>query len=222
MRGQLIHAVKYAFGDALKAGFGSSWVSGEGVKYRFGTWGIDMRSGSSNLCELKNLVDTLTKMAKANELEGSEIFIFTDNSTAEAAFFKGSSKSRALFELVLELRELEMNNKTKIHVIHVAGTRMIAQGSDGLSRGNVSEGVMRGTPMADIIPLNETALDRSSALKDCLQTWVTDELEYLEPRDWFIRGHDIVEGELEANVDGFFWPTYRKGTFVWALPPAAV
>ena len=221
VRGQLIHAVKYAFGDASKAGFGSSWISGDGVKYRFGTWGRGMSEGSSNLRELKNLVDTLKKMACANELEGSEIFIFTDNSTAEAAFFKGSSKSRALFELILELRELEMNHKTKIHFIHVAGTRMIAQGSDGLSRGNVSEGVMRGTPMADFIPLNETALERSSTLKEWLQTWTTDELEFLEPRDWFIRGQDIVEGEREINTDGFSWPTYQKGTFVWTPPPAA-
>ena len=37
VRGQLIHAVKYAFGDASKAGFGSSWVGENGVKYRFGT-----------------------------------------------------------------------------------------------------------------------------------------------------------------------------------------
>ena len=47
-----------------------------------------MNSGSSNLRKLKNLVDTLKKMAETNKLEGSEIFIFTDNSTAEAAFFK--------------------------------------------------------------------------------------------------------------------------------------
>ena len=33
VRGQLIHAVKYAFGDASKAGFGLSWVSGNSVKY---------------------------------------------------------------------------------------------------------------------------------------------------------------------------------------------
>ena len=108
VRGQLIHAVKYAFGDASKAGFGSSWISGNGVKYHFGTWGRDMDSGSSNLHKLKNLVDTLKKMAEANKLEGSEILIFTDNSTAEAAFFKGSSKSRALFELILELHKLKM------------------------------------------------------------------------------------------------------------------
>ena len=49
VRGQLIHVVKYAFGDASKAGFGSSWVSGDGVKYRFGTWGRDIDNGSSNL-----------------------------------------------------------------------------------------------------------------------------------------------------------------------------
>ena len=109
-------------------------------------------------------------MAEANELEGSEIFIFTDNSTAEAAFFKGSSKSRVLLELILDLCELEMKCRTKIHFVHVAGTRMIAQGSDCLSRGNVSEGVMRGTPMDSFIPLNETALDRSKTLLDWLKT----------------------------------------------------
>ena len=113
VRGQLIHAVKYAFGDASKAGFGSSWISTDGVKYCSGTWGRDMDNGSSNLRELKNLVNTLKKMAESNELEGLEIFIFTDNSTMEAAFFKGSSKSRLLFELILQLRELEMKCKTK-------------------------------------------------------------------------------------------------------------
>ena len=221
VRGQLIHAVKYAFGDASKAGFGASWISSQGVKYRFGTWGRDMDSGSSNLRELKNLVDTLKKMADGDELEGSEIFIFTDNSTAEAAFFKGSSKSKLLFELILELRELEMKCKTKIHFVHVAGTRMIAQGSDGLSRGNLSEGVMKGTPMDDFIPLNESALDRSHGLKSWLESWTGEDLEFLGPKDWFVRGHDIVEGEFEVNVDGFKWPTYRKGTFVWSPPPAA-
>ena len=63
---------------------------------------------------------------------------------------------------------------------------MIPQGSDGLSRGNVSEGVIRGTPMDSFIPLNETALDRSKTLKDWLQTWATDDLEFLKPRDWFL------------------------------------
>ena len=221
VRGQLIHAVKYAFGDASKAGFGSSWVSSSGVKYRFGTWGREMDKGSSNLRELKNLVDTLKVMAESGELEGAEVFIFTDNSTAEAAYFKGSSKSRLLFELILELRELEMKAKTKIHFIHVAGTRMIAQGSDGLSRGNVSEGVMRGTPMDSFIPLNEGAIQRSPQLLEWIKSWVSEELEVLTPKGWFLRGHDIMEGEFEVNVDGLKWPKYSKGNFVWAPPPAA-
>ena len=34
--------------------------------------------------------------------------MFTDNSTAEAAFWKGTSTSPYLFELVLELKQLEM------------------------------------------------------------------------------------------------------------------
>ena len=222
VRGQLIDAVKYAFGDALKAGFGSLWLSDSGVKYRFETWGRDMDKSSFNLRELKNLVDTLKKMADNGELEGSETFIFTDNSTAEAAFFKGSSKSRLLFELILELRELEMKHKTKIHFVHVACTRMIAQVSDGLSRGNVLEGVMHGEAMNSFIPLNEGALETSLALKEWLRSWAVGELEFLEPRDWFLREHDIVEGEYERNTDGFKWPRYRKGTFVWTPPPAAV
>ena len=106
-------------------------------------------------------------------------FIFIDNSTAEAAFFRGSSKSRLLFELILELRELKMKCKTRIHFVHVAGTQMIAQGSDGLSIGNISEGVMKGIPMDDFIPLNKSALERSISLKTWLESWADGNLEFL-------------------------------------------
>ena len=77
-----------------------------------------------------------------------------------------------------------MKHKTKIHFIRVSGTRMIAQGSNGLSRGNVSEGVMHGETMSSFIVLNESTLKRSPALKDWLRSWVTNELEFLKPRDW--------------------------------------
>ena len=49
----------------------------------------------------------------------------TDNLVAEGAFYKGTSSSRKLFELVLRLRLLEINVGFKIHIIHIAGTRMI-------------------------------------------------------------------------------------------------
>eukprot|EP00978_Attheya_sp_CCMP212_P002155 scaffold4461_cov48-Attheya_sp.AAC.1 len=59
--------------------------------------------------------------------------MFTDNSTAEAAYWKGTSKSRKLFELVLMLKKLEVKYDIILHVIHVSGKRMMAQGTDGLS-----------------------------------------------------------------------------------------
>jgi hypothetical protein len=48
--------------------------------------------------------------AKDNELTDSEIFLFTDNSTAEHIFCKGTSQSRLLFELVLRLWWLEIEH----------------------------------------------------------------------------------------------------------------
>ena len=68
-----------------------------------------MYSETSNLREFLNLVDTLEgEMCNAGELKGTDLFLFTDNSTLEAAFFIGSSKSEKLFKLVLCLRKLEM------------------------------------------------------------------------------------------------------------------
>ncbi len=59
--------------------------------------------------------------------------MFTNYSTTEAAYWKGTSKSRKLFDLVLRLKKLEVEHDIILHVIHVSGKRMIAQGTDGLS-----------------------------------------------------------------------------------------
>jgi hypothetical protein len=132
-----------------------------------------------------------------------EIFLFTDNTTAEAAYWKGTSKSEWLFLLVLRLRLLELHNNLIIHVIHVMGTRMKAQGTDGISRGNKSMGVMRGIPMEQFCPLHETALERSPLLKAWLMA--TTELlipVFLEPKYWFLQGQG-------------------SGNYVWSPAPAA-
>jgi hypothetical protein len=83
-------------------------------------------------------------MVVEHKLWGSEIFIFTDNSTAEAAFWKGTSKSEALFKLVLRLKELELDFNLHLLIFHVSGRRMIAVGVDGLSRADHGKGGMRG------------------------------------------------------------------------------
>ncbi len=46
---------------------------------------------------------------KQEDLHNSEVFIFTDNFTAESVFYKGNSSSQKLFELVLRLWLIEMN-----------------------------------------------------------------------------------------------------------------
>ena len=48
------------------------------------------------------------------------------------------------FSFVRRLRRIELTGLTKLHVVHVAGTRIIDQGTDGLSRGLLSKIVMVG------------------------------------------------------------------------------
>lgn len=91
---------------------------------------------------------------------GSEIFVFTDNQVTESAFFKGTSKSGSLFNFVLQLRHLEMDGSVFLRVVWVAGTRVIEQGTDGFSRGDLENGVASGVDMLTFVPLNETAFDR--------------------------------------------------------------
>ena len=98
------------------------------------------------------------------------------------------------------------------------------EGADGLSRGCLSEGVMRGVKMSEFIPLHLTAFERSPALEPWLRTWVeTGHVEHrfdiLKPEGWFEQGHDIVGGA--KNSDQVWMPKYRKGNYIWAPPPAA-
>jgi hypothetical protein len=51
-----------------------------------------------------------------------------------------------------------------LHVIHVLGKRMIAQGTDGCSRGVRLEGVMAGKDVLSFVDLGKSALERSPAL----------------------------------------------------------
>ena len=228
VRGNKIAVVKYGFGDASGEGFGASWMSNKaGVRFRYGVWGRDANEGkSSNYRELKNLVDSVELMEDNNELYGVELFLFTDNSVAEAAFHRGTSNSRLLFELILKLKKIEIRNKMKLHFIHVSGKRMIAQGSDGLSRGNLFEGVMAGKSMLEYIPLAQSALSSSIYLRDWIDSWLLKDQngikigtsKVLEPRDWFLRGHDIMG--FEKNADGLKVPVIKSGFYIWAPPPA--
>jgi hypothetical protein len=73
--------------------------------------------------------------------------MFTNNRTANSCFFRGGSSLKLLYNLAQCLRQAEMEFIFVLHAVHLAGTQMIAQGTDGLSRGTFLEGVLAGNNM---------------------------------------------------------------------------
>jgi hypothetical protein len=192
-----------------------------GVRFRLGLWTAEEEEESSNYKELKNLVDTVSEEARAGRLRDCEFFLFTDNSTAEGCFYRGNSKSRHLHALVLSLRTMEMTYGMTIHVIHISGKRMIAQGTDGCSRGSLMEGVMAGADMLTFVDLSRGGIERHPPLLDWVRSWSgRPKLEPLTPEGWFNEGHGISGGALDGNK---IWiPTHCKKDqmFLWAPPPS--
>lgn len=243
IRSKQVLMVIYGFGDASGSGFGSTTTTPQGVRYRYGLWGDDLAGRSSNFREMFNIADSLTAevasldfahlthMVDALEQESTkgllhhtEFFMFTDNAVAEGAFFKGTSTNKHLFELVLRLKRLEFDHSLKLNVIHVSGRRMVAQGTDGLSRGDLSDGVLQGHPFLDFVPLHESAMTRSSGIQPWCLSWLppSSSLLPLRPEDWYGKGHGILGGT--RNPDGLWVPTIanpKTHMFLWAPPPAA-
>jgi hypothetical protein len=81
-----------------------------------------------------------------------------DNSTIESALVKGNSSSEKLFELTLEVRQIELQEGARVLVSHISGERMKAQGTDGVSRGQLKEGVSTGKDMLSYIPFHLSSI----------------------------------------------------------------
>jgi hypothetical protein len=219
-----LHAkVMYGFGDASKQGFGTSIeLPDKKLMWRYGQWRLTeeqcatdrvtdkslVEERSSNYRELRNLVEALEDAFDKGVLHDREIFMFTDNSTAEAAFFKGTSSSELLFNLIIRLRKIEMSGVCIIHMIHVAGTRMIWQGTDGLSRGDWNAGVMAGESMISFVPLHQSVCERNPAVEDRFRKWMNEGIDrrisvvWLTPQNW------------ASNMT-------VRAVYVWTPPPAA-
>jgi hypothetical protein len=100
------------------------------------------------------------------------------------------------------MARLEMQGYIFLHVIWVAGTRMQKQGTDGLSRADLTSGIMSGKSPLMYAPLNLTAFDRSPEMKAWFGSYFrSPEWSYLLPEGWY--------------HDGF-----QNGNFIWAPPPA--
>lgn len=204
----LVSQPTFLVGDASGMGFGvSRWRQGtKEIDVTHGNWALRVTlEASSNFREAANLVLELRRLVAGGQLlRGSEVWVFTDNSCAEKTFYKGQSTSRLLHEMVVELRKLEMEGALIIHFVWFSGKRMIAQGTDGLSRGDFTSGVMAGEDFLKYIPLNESALERQRSLEAILLSWVSKDGDWrvARPEDWFTS----TRTELQVG-------------WIWAPPP---
>ena len=190
IRSNRICNLYYGFGDASGSAFGST-LSHEGTLfYEYGQWCSEESEESSNWRELNDLADDLEDWSQEHSLRGAQMFLFIDNSTAEAAFWKGTSKSQKLCNLILKMKCLALETDLELHVIHVSGKRMTQQGTDGLSRGYHSKGVMKGMSMEHFILLHLTPTDRNSNLKNWVNELVNGlNFKWLEPEEWSEEHH---------------------------------
>ena len=201
------YATFYIVGDASGTGFGTTtWDDKSGkVRIQFGGWDDAFQLNSSNLREAYNHVLGLEDQIKSGVIKsGTEVFVFTDNSTTESVFTKGSSKSKLLHELAIRLRKLQMEGHIFIHIIWIAGKRMIAQGTDSVSRGDFCSGVLAGDPFLAHIPLSQSAFQRNPTLLDWFKEYLPgSRWQFLSPAEWYTLPFEDPYGR-----------------YVWCPPPA--
>jgi hypothetical protein len=219
VRCAIVFAIIYGFADASGKGFGSTVLGKDGTRYRIGLWDKDTEDETSNFREFENVVESLEEEAAKGSLQGAEIYLCTDNSTVEAALYRGTSSSEKLFALVVRVRTLELKHQARFVVSHVSGKRMMAEGTDGTSRGHFKEGVSIGENMLTFLPWNESAFERTKLLEPWLLAWMPPKTEVLTPEGWFTRGHDQLGGAFDRH--GFWQHQIVPGSFIWAPPPAA-
>ena len=169
-------------------------MSTTGIDYIYGVWSHSEAEESSNYREMNNCITSIRKLGEMGKLQHSMLLFCTDNSTVETALYKGTSSSPKLLELVIEFYDLQFKFGFNAIISHISGKRMIAQGSDGLSRGAINEGVMNGKDYMSFIPFHLTAFEREDNLKDWVSSWLEPcKPIFLTPEDWFYRAHDIVK-----------------------------
>jgi hypothetical protein len=114
-----------------------------------------------------------------------------------------------LYETRLELRELALKLQFLLHLIHVAGTRLIGCGADGISHDEAELGKLTEDMFIDF-PLDTYPLSRSPSLLNWLNSWIPDDLSMAQPSDWFTHAQQSHSATLESIPE----------VWVLSLPPA--
>eukprot|EP00957_Ditylum_brightwellii_P065997 5004886-Ditylum_brightwellii.AAC.1 len=104
----------YAFFDASAKEFGRTLQLTDTLKFKHRLWG-----------------EGFNEEAVEGNLHNAMLLLATDNFVVESVFFKGISSSKLLFGLVVRRKKADLTGGFELHVIHVAGTRMTMQGTNG-------------------------------------------------------------------------------------------
>jgi hypothetical protein len=204
-------AAFFLIGDASGKGKGNAVVEQYGVDYESGAWNLEWRDKSSNCREAENLTDQLERLVAEGALQNHEVFLLTDSSAFEGAYYKGHSLARQLSDIVFRVHKAEQDGGFILHVIHIAGKRMKATGVDGLSQGDLTEGLMAGQDPLSFVPFNKGADERSSGL---VSAWV---------QSWWSSRKRTDFGGLPLRVidkDIMFELQDLKEARLWMPPPA--
>jgi hypothetical protein len=94
---------------------------------------------------------------------------------------------------------------------------MIAQRTDGVSRGLLNEGVNAGLDMLEFVPLHLSAVERNPLLPAWVYSWLGTDAEFLSPDQWFSWGHSHDGGHHDEH--GFWRVKIKLGKFIWIPPP---
>jgi hypothetical protein len=171
----------FVIGDASGSGKGVAVVEQYGVEYEAGPWKMQWRKESSNVREAENLTDHIERLGIDTALADHEVFVMTDNTAFEGAYYKGHSPSAKLNNIVFRLHKTERDGGFILHVLHISGKRMKATGVDGLSRGDLTEGMLAGAEPFSFLPFNRGADDRASG---AVGSWVRSWWRTKKGKDW--------------------------------------
>lgn len=119
-----------------------------------GIWEPQLFHNSANWKEARTLLHTLEREENATRLQGCTVFYFTDNQITYWIVNSGGSSSVGLHKLLRRIKFLEIKLDLRLEVVHVPGTHMIDQQTDGLSRGLAfANSRLRRSPQEEILRL---------------------------------------------------------------------
>jgi hypothetical protein len=202
--------VAYGGGDASGEGFGGQ-MSPLGLKplLRRGFWCASDSENSSNWRELRNLVELIRGEVQRGRLAGREVWLATDNSTAANAYYRGTSTSKILHEMITELRLLTLEGNFILHIFHIPGTRMIQSGIDALSRGELNISALEDS-IQTLLPLHISPVQRSPSLVEWLKSWLDSDFRSVNQKIGFMEPNNAV------NI--CTPPSQRRGSGIYHPP----